>query len=380
MVSSIKNRSIQVIVILFRLFCWPANTKNEVYVMGLGTPYGRWKKKNHDKLPALVLACGPEETLKRDFIELVQKKFPAEGREVVSVFADDSTPEDLMRELESGGLFSSSKLVILKRLEQKNGSKTQLERYRGVLEEYIKNPNPENTLVLEDIDHPYKRGRKVGMFARLIEDNGGWALVFWEPFASSLRQELRDRFKEAELSVDPAALQLLLEKTQGKLARVRMEADKLIQLCEDRVDVEDVEGVTGREAASDIYQQLKDSLLSGNMSEIMRAMAELERSGEAPVAIFFVTFDFLNTLRSLRQLLNRGQKLSEALKELGIPGSGGIVRKYNRALSRLKGQFPHDFYRKSYDLSRQVKYMRKPFNQRALELFLLEMLPRLQVY
>ncbi|MFP4687351.1 MAG: DNA polymerase III subunit delta [bacterium] len=348
--------------------------------MGLGTPYEQWKKKDYNRLPAVIFACGPEEALKTDFIELITKKYPDKNRETVSIFADDSTPETLLRELESGGLFVNSKLVVLKRLEQKEGSGTQLERYREVLEEYIKNPNPNNILILEDIDHPYKRGRKVGMFARLVADNGGWTIVFWEPFASSIRNELQQRFSEAGLSIDPAALQLLLEKTQGTLARARMETEKLIQLSDERVDLEDVKKITGREAAGDLYQQFKDSLLSGSVSNVMRSLSELERSGEAPVAIFFVTFNFLHTLRTLRQLLNRGEKLPAALKKLGIPGSGGIVKKYNRTLSRLKGQFPRNFYRKCYKISREVKYSQKPFNRRSLELFLLEMLPRLQIY
>ncbi len=348
--------------------------------MGIGMAYERWQKKSFDELVPVILACGPEASLKKEFLEELKEQFPAEDREVVSLFADDTTPADFLRELRSQGLFSASKWVVLKHLEYRKGSQSELNKYYDVIEEYIQSPEPDTLLILDDADHPYTSGRKTGSLARLVEDSGGWTVIFWELFDRSLRRRVKNKFQEAEIEIEPPAVQLLMEKTHGQLEQLEMEAEKLIQLDKEKIERDDVEEIVSRQSAPDAYAEFKKHLAEGTLARALEALDELKRAGEAPNKIFYILFEYLHTLRRLRKLTRGRKNLTEAMKELGIPTSKGIVKKHRRALENISYEFPRDFYRESYRAGREVKYRPDPANFLSLEKYLFNVLPRIKSY
>ncbi len=348
--------------------------------MGIGMAYERWQKKSFDELPPAVLACGPEASLKKEFLEKLKDQFPAEDREIVSLFADDTAPDDFLRELRSQGLFSTSKWVVLKHLEYKQSSRTELQKYYDVIEEYLQSPEPDTFLLLDDADHPYASGRKVGNLARAVENAGGWTVIFWELFDRSLRRRVKEKFREAEVEIEPPALQLLMEKTHGQLEQLEMEAEKLIQLEGKKIQRDDVEEIVSRQSAPDVYEEFKKKLAGGSLAEALEALDELKRAGEPANKIFYVLFDYLHTLRRLRKLTRGRKNLTEAMKEMGIPTSKGIVKKHRQALKSIRHEFPRTFYRESYRTGRDVKYRPAPANMLSLEKFIFEILPEVKSY
>lgn len=348
--------------------------------MGIGMAYERWQKKNFDELPAAILACGPEVSLKKEFLENLEEQFPAEDREVVSLFADDTTPEDLTRELRSQGLFSASKWVVLKHLDYRQGSQTELQKYYDIVEEYLEDPEPNTLLILEDADHPYASGRKTGGVARKVEDIGGWTIIFWELFDRSLRRRIKEKFREAGIKIEPPALQLLMEKTHGQLEQLNMEADKLIQTAEERITMEQVEEIVSRQSAPDVYEEFKKQVSNGTLADTLESLDELYRAGEAPNKIFYIFFDYLHTLRRLKKLTRGRMNLTEAMEEMGIPTSKGIVKKHRQALKNIRHEFPRNLYRKSYHTGREVKYRPSPANNLSLEKYLFNILPEIKSY
>ncbi len=348
--------------------------------MGLGIAYDRWQKKSYQNLPSVILAAGPEQALKDEFLKTIRSNFPADDREVVKLYADEIEPDKLANELRSPGLFTTSKWVVLKQLHGQHGAQTQLKKHWEIIIDFVENPEPDTLLILEDTDHPYKKGRKLGSLAGKIDSNDGWAIIFWEPYENALRDRMRKKLKEAGKSIAPQALQRLLEKTKGKLARADLEVTKLIQLEQEQITVEDVENVVTEEAASDIYQELKDNLVSGQLDLTLRTVSDLLHEGEATFKIFSIIYSYLFRIRQIKRKVRGGTTLKEALEELNIPTTKGIIRQYRRALKKLTDSYPRDFFRNCYQTARKIKYNPPDTSRLALEKFLIKILPGLRSY
>lgn len=341
--------------------------------MSLGVSYDRWQSQQHDEIPPVILACGPEAGLKDTFVDNLLESSD-EDPERVTLYADETTPEDLVQELRGQGLFNEEKWIVLKQLDRKgSGGKRQLERFLPVLEEYVESPEPGTRLILLDADHPYRKGRKTGTLARAVEGNGGWAIIFWEPFDDSLRETARDRFEEAGLDVDPPALQRLLERTRGKYGRLVAEVEKLVDAVEGRVSVEAVDAVVSREKAQDAFDSVKTSLVTGNLSRMMTDLDDFWRQGESPPRIVHVLYQFLNDLRAVRRLKQEGASLEDALSERGRPTSRTVKELYKKGLSWVRKGFEPSFYRDFYGVEKASKYARDGLDEHAVETLLLEL-------
>lgn len=346
--------------------------------MSIGVSYDRWKEGSHEALPDVVFACGPETTLKEEFRERLEARFPAEDREVLRLYADEVEPEDLMRELRGQGLFSREKWVVLKRLGQREpGGTRPLTRLYDVLEGYLEDPEPETLLILEDGDHPYESGRKTGSMARAVESAGGWAIVFWPPFMDRLADRFRATFEEEGIELSHGALDALLERSQGQFDHARKGAAKLLGADRETITREDVERLVPRASAGEGFEALEEALADGDLSGGLAHVQDLWRQRESEPRVFAAVFRFFNRLRRLRQLRGEGS-LEEAMDQLGLPDSRTVRKRFRSAAGTYRGPFPHDFYRRAYRAARTAKYAPRAMARRGVETFILRMLPRLK--
>lgn len=346
--------------------------------MSIGVSYDRWKEQSHDSRPNVVLACGPETTLKEEFRERLEERFPADDREVLSLYADEVEPEDLVQELRGQGLFSREKWVVLKRLGQREpGGTRPLARLYDTLEEYLQDPEPDTLLILQDADHPYEKGRKTGSMARAVESAGGWAIVFWPPFMNRLADRFRTAFEEEGVELDEGALDALLERSQGQYDHVRKEAEKLLETDRETITREDVERLVPRAAAGEGYQALEETLAEGNLAGALNHVEDLWRQRESEPRVFTAVFRFFNQLRRLRQLRRDGS-LDGAMDQLGLPDQKSVRRRFRSAVNTYRGPFPPDFYRLAYRAARTAKYAPRDLARRSVEKFILRILPRLE--
>lgn len=350
--------------------------------MGLGTAYGQWSIKSLDEVPSVILACGPESSLKQEMIDDLREAFPDDDREVISLYADESDPPALARELDSQGLFTEKKWIVLKQLGLKENGQYQLARYFDVISDYVDDPEPDTLLVLCDEAHPYQKGRKIGSMAHKIENGAGEVVVFWEPFERELYQRIRSLFEEHDLGWETGAIEALVERSEGKMARIQQEAEKLVDFYESGDDVTraDVERIVSSEEASDSYKALKHAMISESPSSILDSLDEFYRqsSSGAEIGVTHTVLSYLRDLRDIKRSIRDGQSLGDALEERGIPSSKGIKKDYRRALGAVRDRFPNDFFREGYDLLRDVKYKRSPMNRRALDKFMLETVSRIR--
>ena len=342
--------------------------------MSAGISYDRWKSRGYDEAPDVILASGPETQLKETFVDNLLEKEPHDP-EVVTYYADETSPEDLLQELRGQGLFNEQKWILLKQLDRKrSGGGRELSRYLEVLEDYAEEPEPGTRLILFDGDHPYRKSRKTGTLARAVENNGGWSIIFWEPFDDSLRDTARQAFRDAGVSVDPPALQKLLQKTQGKYSRLVAETEKLAEAVDDRVTVRDVEEIVAQEEAQDAYQSLKSALVVDDLSGCLRDFDDFWRRNESPPRLVNVLYGFLNDLRVIRQRTREGASVEDALEERGKPTSKEVVKLYEKGVQWVRKGLPRSFYRDFYEAEKNSKYAGDDLDRRSVEMALIRLL------
>jgi DNA polymerase III delta subunit len=349
--------------------------------VSIGTAYGQWSPDGQDEPPPAILACGPENSLKQEMIDELQSTFPSSDREIISIYAHESSPEDVVRELSSQGLFNDSRWILLKQLANKETGQAQLSRYYDAIEEYLDDPEPNSLLVMFDDAHPYKGGRRTGGMARTVQDAGGEVIVFWEPFEKEMVQRIRTAFEKNDVEWETGVIERIIEKSQGKVGRMDNEVEKLIDFLggEQRLTVEDVERVVSSEEAQDAYDDIKQALNDGSPARLVEALEEFYRqasSGEE-VAVAHVILNYIQDLREIRRDVRGDSSLEEALSERGIPTSEGVKKQHRRGIKALAESFPRNFFREGYQLLRSVKYRNTPMNRRSLEQFVCENVPEI---
>lgn len=344
--------------------------------MSIGISYDRWKNQEYGSIPDVVLACGPEDSLKNEFLKNLQERTDR-SPELLQVYADETTPEDLIQELRGTGLFNERKWVVLKNLHQKqSGGSRELARYKAILEDYLDDPEPNTKLFLFDADHPYRQSRQTGSVARAVESVDGWAIVFWEPFDDSLRKTIKNHFSDAGLDFSAQAIQRILERTQGKYSRIVAEVDKITDVVDEKVSVEDVESLVSREEASDSFQSLKYNFVEENLSAMIRDFDEFWRRNESPPRVIHVLYEFLDDLRSINRMIRDGISLEESLSQRGRPTSREVMNLYEKGLKWVRKGLPRSFYRDAYGTEKNSKYAGGRLSELSLEMYALSLATR----
>ena len=347
--------------------------------MGLGTASNQWLKNLPDQLPPVIYACGPEFSLKQEMLERLQQEYPNSKREIISIYADEYSPSQFVQLIQTQGLFNPSRWIILKQLQVEEGGQPQLARYFDTLTDYVKDPEPDTVLFLFDSDHPYQSGRKTGGMVRAVENAGGAALVFWEPFHNQIYQRIQKTLDEQDLQYDAEAIEEIIHRCEGKWSRIKQELQKLQDWFSagDSIGSDEVKRVVSDEESKDAYQPLKQAMTAGEYSRLFDKLEEFYRQSASGSEhrVTHILVHYLNDLRDIRAMCREGKSLEQALKEKEIPRSKKITGQYKKSLRQTNQEYPKDFFRRSYQVLKNTKYREKPFNRYSLEKYLLKMMP-----
>lgn len=123
------------------------------------------------------------------------------------------------------------------------------------------------------------------------QNNSAWVKAFdsagvWLPVrpieVSRLPQWLRARAATLELELDDAAVQFMVERTEGNLLAAQQELEKLKLLASGRqVDLAAVQASLGDSARYDVFQ-LGEAALAGDVPRSLRILAGLRSEGVEP--------------------------------------------------------------------------------------------------
>lgn len=161
-----------------------------------------------------------------------------------------------------------------------------------VLEEYVKRPEPQTTLVLvaADVDRQRKVYKALQKHATIVEC---WGLKG----AKDARVDLREAARAADAivkqavaaagqQIDPAASRLVAERAGTDISRLRADVERLLLFAagKPRITVQDAREVVSVETAQDDWA-VTNAIARGDAREALRQLALAMESGGVPYQI-----------------------------------------------------------------------------------------------
>ncbi|MDY6955904.1 MAG: DNA polymerase III subunit delta [Pseudomonadota bacterium] len=228
----------------------------------------------------------------------------------------------LASELASGSLFGDRRLVELRVPGGKPG-----EIGARYLQTYATDPAPDVVLlVLCGMLDASARGSK---WYQALE-RAGVAVQVWPVRAAELPAWIRGRLGRLRLRIEPEALDLLVDRTEGNLLATHQALAQVALLAGgDQVDEATVLATVGHQARFDV-QTLAEAAVAGNALRTRRILFGLREEGlEAPLLLWAL-------MRELRLLAGLS-------KDGALPG--GLPPQRRRALEQGRRRAPRDHWR-----------------------------------
>jgi len=126
------------------------------------------------------------------------------------------------------------------------------------------------------------------------------------------------RLRQAGLSCDDDALELLAARVEGNLLAARQEIDKLVLLARDgHVGADTVRRSVADGARYDVYQ-LADAALAGDGVRAVRVLHGLRAEGVAPPLVLWSLARDIGTLADILARIHKGRPPGRAISEAGV--------------------------------------------------------------
>jgi DNA polymerase-3 subunit delta len=191
----------------------------------------------------------------------------------------------------------------------------------SVLAEYLKNPSPGVTLVFEAIRFEFegddkKKLERVRKFYASVTDVV--ELQRFKPDAA--RNEAKALVKQAGFTIEPAALELLIEALGADVARIAVEVEKLALFAQGRaIGVPDITELVPDARSTTIFV-LVNALGSRNRRQALEVLDTLTRDGEyLPLALAFLSTQFRMALVAREAGLKSSQQILGHFSKMGVP-------------------------------------------------------------
>ena len=176
-------------------------------------------------------------------------------------------------------LFGSRKLIELRLPSGKPGVGGA-----NAITDLLANASPDNVYLM--ITGKLEREQSNSAWVKAFEGAGAWLNV-WPVEVARLPQWLRTRAEALELTLDDAAVQFIVERTEGNLLAAQQELYKLKLLAADRtVDLASVQASLGESARYDVFQ-LGEAALAGDVPRALRILAGLRSEGVEPTLVLW---------------------------------------------------------------------------------------------
>ena len=168
----------------------------------------------------------------------------------------------------------------------------------------INNPNPDNLLLIvcPRLDSSMQRAAWV----KAAEKQGVW-LPLWPIERNDYPGWLKRRLQQAGLQIEPAALALLAQQTEGNLLAAVQEIEKLRLLGTQSISEDLIQQAIGDSSRFDAFG-LADACLLGQLAEAVRILNHLQAEGVEAIMILGALLRKIRQLLALKPL--SGQQLS----------------------------------------------------------------------
>lgn len=226
-------------------------------------------------------------------------------------------------------LFAEKRLLELRINSGKPGDQGSL-----VLQEYLARP-AEDTVLLINVPRLDSSTLKTKWAKALMDSKLCGFIQLPTITIEQLPNWINQRLAQQGFSADPAAIDLIVARTEGNLLAAVQEIEKLKLLTNaTHLDLDTIQASIADSARYDVFG-LVDAALEGDTERSLRMLAGLRSEGvEIPIILWAVARD-IRQLSGLAQQLNQGTSLDRALAKIW-PASRKPL--FSKALKRLSGQ------------------------------------------
>jgi DNA polymerase-3 subunit delta len=246
--------------------------------------------------------------------------------------------EDVRASSNNLSLFGARKLIELRLPSGKPGVGGA-----NAIVELMRDPSPDNVYLM--LTGKLEREQSNSAWVKAIEAAGAW-MPIWPVEVARLPQWLRTRASALELELDDAAVQFIVERTEGNLLAAQQELEKLKLLAQgNKIDIAAVRASLGDSARFDVFQ-LGEAALAGDVPRALRILAGLRSEGvEATLALWSLAREIHNTWGttqnegfSARSWQRPSPALESAKRRAGKLPYARLAARIARADRMIKGQ------------------------------------------
>lgn len=243
----------------------------------------------------------------------------------------DAPLRDVVDDALSLSLFASNRVIIVSNAEdamprQKAGEEEEDgDAPSGGVEplvEYLKNPSPGVTLLMEAVRFDFegddkKKNERVRKFYSCVSE----VVELRRPGIEEARMRAQSMAKTAGIAIDGQALDLLVESLGGDVARIAVEMEKMsLYSPPDRtIGVEEIADLVPDARVSTIFA-LVNALGRRDRSRSLEILDALTREGEyLPLALAFLSTQFRMALVASEAGLRSAQQIQGHFTRAGVP-------------------------------------------------------------
>jgi DNA polymerase-3 subunit delta len=278
------------------------------------------------------LFLGPEAYQRRRLRDLLTSALLGEEVEqgLTRYDLNEHTIAQALDDARSLSLFASNRLIWVSNAEAALPRGKSIDDEEGEvssagdaaqLAEYLKSPSPGVTVVFEAVRFGFegedkKKVERVRKFYSAIPDSV--ELTCFR--ADDARAEAQALVRAAGFSIEPDALDLLVEALGADVARIAVEIEKLALYAAGRtVSVQDVAALAPDARSTTVFA-LVNALGRRDRAQALSILDTLTREGEyLPLALAFLSAQFRMALAAREAGLKRPQQLQAHFAKLGVP-------------------------------------------------------------
>ncbi len=307
-------------------------------------------------IPALVVITGSEPLLVLEAADALRATAREQGFTEQHRFVMDARSDwqQLFGAASSGSLFGDKQMVEVSLPGGKPGKTgaTALE----TLAEQCKARAADDVLTVVKLPALDRTTRQTRWAGALFE--AGHVVTLPEIGRAALPGWIEQRLAAQHQQMDSHALQWLADRVEGNLLAAHQEIQKLGLLYPaGEVTLEQCQSAVLNVARYDVFA-LRDAMLDGDASRMLRVLHGLRAEGEAPPLVLWAMAEEIRTMDRINRSVSAGQPLTAALKANRM--FGPREQRARAALTRVSAARWRKAVAHAHDVDRLVKGLTVP--------------------
>jgi DNA polymerase-3 subunit delta len=346
------------------------------------TPQQFLARVKRNEIPPVVLFLGTEAYERRRCREALAAAMP--DAEVTQYDLSQSALASVIDDARAMSLFATSRVIVASSAEAvlpRGNSKSEDDddggaaSGGGAIKQYVKSPTPGVVLLFEATRFDFegedkKKLDRVRQFFSAITDT----VEFKRHSPDEARQEAQAMLWRAQVPMEPAALEMLVESLGSDVARLATEIEKLASFAEKgKAITEDDIAVLVPDARETTIFVLVSALGRRDRIRALGVLDTLCRDGEyLPLALSFLSTQFRMALVAKESNLRSAQQIQGHFTKAGVPMWGSRAEQVAQTTAKFSKEHLERGMKLIFEADRSLRDAR-PDDRIVMERFVVEL-------